>query len=59
MCGVNVPNVLFRTISASMDVIKAPMMMGGRCVYYCVMFILVLMCCFLLGWIPRGFKIQV
>ena len=32
MCGVNVPTMLFRTISASMDVIKAPMMMGGRCV---------------------------
>ena len=29
----------FRTVSASMDVIKAPMMMGGRCVYYCVMLI--------------------
>ena len=39
VCGVNVLNVLFRTISASMDVIKAPMMMGFRCVYYCVMFI--------------------
>ena len=39
MCGVNVLNVLFRTISTSMDVIKAPMMMGGRCVYYYVMFI--------------------
>ena len=46
VCGVVVVNVLFRTISASMDVIKAPMMMGGRCVYYCVMFIFVLMCCF-------------
>ena len=39
MCGVNVPNVLFRTISASMDVIKAPMMMGFRCVYFSIMLV--------------------
>ena len=39
VCGVNVINVLFRTISASMGVIKAPMMMGFRCVCFCVMLI--------------------
>ena len=39
MCGVNFPTVLFRTISGSMGVIKVPMMMVGRCVYYCVMFV--------------------
>ena len=39
VCGVNVINVLFRTISASMGVIKAPMMMGFRCVCCCVMLI--------------------
>ena len=39
VCGVNVINVLFRTINASIGVIKAPMMMGFRCVYFCVMLI--------------------
>ena len=36
VCGVVVVDVLFRTISASMGVIKAPMMMGFRCVYFVV-----------------------
>ena len=39
VCGVVVVDVLFRTISASMGVIKAPMMMGSRCVCFCVMLI--------------------
>ena len=51
--------MLFRTISEYTDVIKAPMMMGGRCVYYCVMFVLCVNVLFLLGWLPRGFKIKV
>ena len=59
MCGVNFPTVLFRTISRSMDVIKVPMMMVGRCVYYCVMSVLCVNVLFLLGWLPRGFKIPV
>ena len=42
-----------------MDVIRVRMMMGGRCVDSCVMYLLVFMCCLLLGGIPRGFKIQV
>ena len=40
MCGVYVPAVLFRTISASMGVIKASMMMGFRCVYFIIMFVI-------------------
>ena len=59
MCGVVFPNVLFRTISEYMDVIRAPMMMGGRCVYYCIMFVPCVNVLFLLGWLPRRFKIQV
>ena len=39
VCGVVVVDVLFRTISASMDVIKAPMMMGLRCVYFSIMLV--------------------
>ena len=42
-----------------MDVIRVDTMMGGRCVDYCVMYILVLMCCLLLGGLLRGFKVQV
>ena len=34
VCGVNVINVLFRTINASMGVIRAPMMMVSRCVCF-------------------------
>ena len=49
MCGVNIPTVLFRTISKYIHVIKAPMMMGGRCVYYCVMPVLCVNLLFLLG----------
>ena len=39
VCGVDVINVLFRTINASMGVIKAPMMIGFRCVCFSVMLI--------------------
>ena len=36
-CGVD---VLFRIISAYMDVIRAPMMMGFRCVSFIIMLVL-------------------
>ena len=49
--------MLLRIISDSMGVRKDRMMTGGRCVVI-IMLYLVLMCCFLLGWISGRFEIQ-